>query len=86
MRCVVVIGHVFVRWMVTRLMDVLPVRLVVLRRTRVVPWFRMVRRMIIRVRGRMAVIVVRGVSLVMVGATVMVVVMPVLRIRRSAGC
>ncbi len=80
-----VIGHVLVRCMVMRLMDVLPVRLVVLRRTRVVPWLRMFRRMIIRVRrGRMAVIVARGVSLVMVGAAVMVVVVPVLCIRRSA--
>ena len=78
-----------------RLMDILPIRLMVLRRTRVVPWFRMVRLMIIRVRRRSLVVVVAGVTALRTavmfvamrrGTAVMVVVVPVLCVRRSACC
>jgi hypothetical protein len=58
MRCVVVIGHVLVCWMVMRLVDFRPVRLVVLRRMHVVPWFRMVRMLVVRMLRRSLVVVV----------------------------
>jgi hypothetical protein len=88
-----------------RLMNVLMVRLLVLRRTYVVSRFGPVRMVIVRMLRRslvvirmllrgLAVIVVRGVSLrttvvfvlMILGATVVIIIVPVLCVRGSACC
>lgn len=100
-----VIASVFVRLPVMRLMDVLPVRLVVLRRMYVVSRFGpvrlvvvpMLRRalmvfptlrrslMVVPMLLRSLVVVIAGVvALVMLGTTVVVVIVPMLCVRRSA--
>jgi hypothetical protein len=96
-----VVASVFVRLAVMRLMDIRPVRFVVLRRTYVVSRFGPVRLVVVPMLRRTLVVVpmlrrslmvvivtvVAGfVSLVMVGATVMVVIVPVLCVRRSTCC
>ena len=88
-----VIASVFVGLPVMRLMDVRSVRLVVLRRTYVVSRFRPVRLVIVRVLRRSLVVVVAGFValrtavvfvLMILGTAVVVVIMPVLCVRRSA--
>jgi hypothetical protein len=94
---VAVIASVFVRLAVMRLMHIRPVRFVVLRRTYVVSRFGPVRLVVVpmlrrtlvvvpMLRRSLMVVVAGFVSLVMVGATVMVVIVPVLCVRRSACC
>ena len=74
------------------MMDFRPVRLVVLRRMHVVPWFRMVRMLVIRMLRRSLVVAVSGVMtlratvmfiLMILGTAVMVIIVPVLSAGRD---
>jgi hypothetical protein len=97
MRCVVVIGHVFVRWMVMRLMDFRTVRLLmVFGRTYVMPRFGA--RCLVVIRMLLRSLVTAVISRVMALRTtvmfvamrlrtaVMVVIVSMLCVRRSACC
>jgi hypothetical protein len=90
-----VFARMFVGWAVMRLMDVVPVRLVALRRTYVVSRFGPVRLVVVPMLRRSLVVVVAGFValrtavvfvLMILGTAVMVVIVPVLCIRRSACC
>jgi hypothetical protein len=102
-----VVASVFVRLPVMRLMNILPVRFVVLRRTYVVSRFGPVRLVVVpmlrrtlvvvpmlrrtlvvvpMLRRSLMVVIAGFIALVMLGTTVMVVIVPVLCVRRSACC
>jgi hypothetical protein len=92
----VIVRSVFVRLMVMRLMDVLPIRLVVLRRTYIVSRFGPIRLVVVRMlrRSLVTAVVSRVMALwaavmfvpMILRATVMVVIVPVLCVSRSACC
>lgn len=90
MRCVVVVGHVFVRWMVMGLMDVLPVRLVVLRRVRRAMVIGTRCLVVVRMLRRSLVVVVMALRagamfvLMILRTAVMVVIVSVLCVRGGA--
>ncbi len=91
MRCVAVVGHVFVCWAVMRLMNFWPVRLLMLRRAYIVAWFGPIRlvvvamlRLVVLVSGIMALGTAVVFALMILGATVMVVIVPVLCVRTGA--
>ena len=90
MRCVVVVGHVFVRWMVLRLTNIVVVRLLMLRRTRHTVVFGPRYLVVFRVLRRSLVVVVMTLRaaamfvLMILRTAVMVIIVSVLCVRGGA--
>ena len=90
MRCLVVVGHVFVRWMVLRLTNIVVVRLLMLRRTRHTVVFGPRCLVVVRVLRRSLMVVVMTLRaaamfvLMILRTAVMVIIVSVLCVRGGA--